>query len=111
MTKSIETKRELAKKRVAEYKGFFRHLKVFIFINGLFYLFKTGWLESIMPEGFPQEAYYFDWVDLNVIIWGVILIVHGLTLYRHRLTFLKKWEDRQIRKYMDQDREETKKYR
>ena len=111
MTRSVETKRELAKKRVEEYKGFFRHLKVFIVVNGILYLFNSGWLESIMPEWFPQEAYYFDWVNFNVLIWGVILLVHGLTLYRHKLTFLKKWEDRQIKKYMEKDRDETTKYR
>ena len=111
MTRSINTKRELAQKRVAEIKGFFRHLKIFLIINGLLFVLKKGWLASFLPEWFPEEAYYFDWVDLNILIWGLILLVHGLTLYRHKLTFLKKWEDRQIQKYMDKDREESGKYR
>jgi len=111
MTQSMETKRELAKKRVAEIKGFFRHLKIFIIINGLLYVLKKGWLLPILPGGFPQETYYFDWVNLNILVWGLILAVHGLTLYRHKLTFLKKWEDRQIQKYMDEEQSKSKKYK
>lgn len=111
MEKSIETKRELAKKRVAEIKGFFRHLKIFLVVNGGLFILKKGWLLPLLPDGFPQETYYFEWVDLHIVIWGIILAVHGITLYRHKITFLKKWEDRQIKKYMDEERTESRKYK
>ena len=108
MTRSIETKRELAKKRVAEIKGFFRHLKIFIIVNAFLFGLHKGWLLPLIPEWFPKEAYYFDWVNLNILVWGLILAVHGLTLYRHKLTFLKKWEERQIKKYMNEEDNQTK---
>ena len=57
MIPSTETKRELAKKRVEEIKGFFRHLKGFFIVNGLIYLLKTGWLEATLPDWFPKEVY------------------------------------------------------
>ncbi|MGX1929280.1 2TM domain-containing protein [Flagellimonas sp. 2504JD4-2] len=104
-------KYERAAKRVKELKGFYNHLKIFVIINGLFYLIKSGWLTPIMPDGFPTEAYYFDWINANVAIWGIIVVIHGLTLYRHKLPFLKKWEERQIKKIMEQDQEEVKKYK
>ncbi|MEX0315023.1 MAG: 2TM domain-containing protein [Allomuricauda sp.] len=104
-------KYERATKRVKELKGFYNHLKIFVIINGLFYLIKSGWLTPIMPDGFPTEAYYFDWIDANVLIWGVIVVIHGLTLYRHKLPFVKKWEERQIKKIMEQDQEEVRKYK
>ena len=104
-------KYERATKRVKELKGFYNHLKIFVIINGLFYLIKSGWLTPIMPDGFPTEAYYFDWINANVAIWGIIVVIHGLTLYRHKLPFLKKWEERQIKKIMEQDQEEVKKYK
>lgn len=110
MTHSIETKREQAKKRVAEIKGFFRHLKVFIIINGLLYVLHKGWLLPLLPDWFPEEGYYFDWVNVNIAIWGVILAVHALTLYRHKITFLKKWEERQIKKYMEEDSSKPNKF-
>ncbi|MGD1946706.1 MAG: 2TM domain-containing protein [Croceivirga sp.] len=111
MIPSTETKRELAKKRVEEIKGFFRHLKVFIVINGSLYLLKLGWLNALLPNGFPIEPYYYDWIWMNILIWGLILAIHGLTLYRHRFTFLKKWEERQIKKYMEEEQSEAKKYK
>lgn len=111
MTQSIETKRALAKKRVEEIKGFFRHLKVFVVVNGLLFVLKMGWLQGLLPEWFPSEAYYFDWVIANIVIWGLILAVHALTLYRHRITFLKKWEERQIKKYMEEEQSESDKYK
>jgi hypothetical protein len=111
MMQSIETKKELAKKRVEEIKGFLRHLRVFLVVNGLLFVLKKGWLQSLLPEGFPKEAYYFEWVDVNIIAWGIILAIHWLTLYRHRLTFLKKWEEKQLKKYLEEEESEPKKYR
>ncbi|MET1259829.1 2TM domain-containing protein [Flagellimonas sp. DF-77] len=111
MTRSIEERRALAKKKVEEYKGFFRHLKIFLIVNGILFVMRKGWLLPLMPEWFPEEAYYFAWVDLNIIIWGAILAVHALILYRHKFTFLRKWEERQIQKYLDEEQEETKKYK
>lgn len=108
--KNSRTKFELAQARVKEIKGFFRHLKIFILVNGTLYLFKSGVLRSLLPDWFPEESYYFDWVDLNVLIWLAILLVHAITLYRHKFAFLKRWEDRQIKKYLDKDKEDHKKY-
>lgn len=103
-------KYEKAKKRVKELKGFYNHLKVFIIINGIFYLLKSGWLTQFMPEGFPTETYYFDWINSNVIIWGIILAVHAVIISWHKIPFLKNWEERKIQKFMDQEREESEKY-
>lgn len=100
-----------ATKRVKELKGFYNHLKIFIVVNGLLYLIKSGLLTPLMPEGFPAETYYFDWIHGNFIIWGLIIVVHALILFRHKLPFLKKWEERQIQKFMEQDQEERGKYK
>ena len=108
MTQHIETKRKLAKKRVEEIKGFIRHLKIFIIVNGFLFILQKGWLSPLLPDWFPDEAYYFDWVNVNILVWGVLLAVHALTLYRHKFTFLQKWEAKHIQKYMDEDRELTK---
>ena len=102
------TKYERAKKRVQELKGFYNHVKIFILVNGILYLLKSEWLIPFMPEGFPTEAYFFNWIDLNVLIWGLIVLVHALITFRNKFPFLKDWEERQIKKYMDRDREEAK---
>ena len=99
-----------AQNRVKELKGFYNHLKIFVIVNTLLYLVKSGVLNSWMPKGFPSQSYYFDWVHINFIIWGLIILVHALILYRHNLPFLKKWEEKQIEKYIEKDKEETDKY-
>lgn len=108
---SLEQKRERAKKKVKVLKGFYDHLKIFILINGLLYLAKSGLLNRFMPEDFQLEAYFFGWLDLNLIIWAVILFVHFIVVFYNKVPFSKKWEARQIQKYMDKDREEVQKYK
>ncbi|WP_437394994.1 2TM domain-containing protein [Flagellimonas lutimaris] len=99
--------RETAKKRVKELKGYYSHITIFVIVNGILYLLKTGVLTSLLPEAFPKESYYYDWINANVIIWALILVVHTLILFRDKFTFVKKWEQRQIQKYMDEDNGET----
>ena len=102
---------ERASKRVKELKGFYRHIMVFLVVNGFFYLMKSGVLTPFMPEGFPTEHYYYDWINANVLIWGFILAVHAVITFRSKLPFIKKWEERQIQKYMEEDRGSMDKYK
>ena len=111
MTPSQETKRELAQKRVVELKGFFRHLRIFVIVNGILFAMRMGWLIPVLPDWFPTEQYYFQWVNLNIAIWAVILAVHALTLFRHKFTPFKKWEERKIKEFMDKEGTESKKYK
>jgi len=108
---NFENKYERAAKRVKELKGFYRHLKIFVIVNGVLFLLKSGILHSTLPDGFPTEPYYYDWINANLLIWGVILLVHALYTFRYKLTFLKKWEERQIQKYMEEDQSETNDYK
>jgi len=103
-------KQQRAIKRVKELKDFYRHIRIFILVNGTFYLFKSGWLTRFLPEWFPKEDYYFSWIDSNVLIWGLILLFHCLYTYRNNLPFVKSWEKRKIQEFIDKDRNETKKY-
>lgn len=104
------TARESAKKRIKELKGYYSHITIFVVVNGILLLLKTGVLTSLLPEAFPKESYYYDWINANILIWGLILVVHTLILFRHKFTFFKKWEERQIQKYMDEDSGKIDKY-
>ena len=108
--KQLESKYERAKKRVKELKGLYDHIKIFLVINGILYLFRSGWLDFLIPDGFPLKPYYFDWVHANVLIWLTILGVHALYVYRNKWPFLKNWEERQIKKYMEEEQNETNKF-
>lgn len=105
-----ERKYKRATKRVKELKGFYDHLKIFFIVNGALLLIKSGWLNSWLPEGFPTGAYYFDWITTNLFIWLFILVVHFILLHRNKWAFTKKWEERQLQKFMEQDQDEHKKY-
>ncbi|GLU44322.1 2TM domain-containing protein [Allomuricauda sp. NBRC 101325] len=96
---------EAAKKRVKELQGYYRHILIFVLVNGFLLLLQSGVLFKVMPDWFPTETYYFDWVNSNILFWGLILVVHTLVVFRHKFPFLKKWEERQIQKYMQEDEE------
>ncbi|GGG47990.1 hypothetical protein GCM10011414_17180 [Croceivirga lutea] len=105
---SFENKYERAKKRVDELKALFRHIKVFALINGFFYLFKLGVFNRFIPEFLTSEPSFYSWVDINLLIWGVILIVHAVYVYRDKVPLLKKWEARQIQKILDKEKLDNK---
>ncbi|MER3376615.1 MAG: 2TM domain-containing protein [Allomuricauda sp.] len=108
---NLENKYAKASKRVKELKDFYRHVLIFVAVNAFLYLMKSGVLQSFLPEGFPLKPYYFNWVDIHLVIWIAILAVHAAYLFRYKLTFLQKWEERQIQKYLEKEENETKKYR
>lgn len=108
---NLDDKYERAAKRVKELKSLYRHIKIFVVVNGILYLLKSGLLNPFMPEGFPTEHYYFDWVNSNVFIWGLILAVHALYTFRYKIPFLQKWEERQIQKYIEREDEEMGKFK
>ena len=100
-------RREAAKKKVEEIKSFYGHLRAYIIINVLLILLQTELVDFILARNKDMDPGFFDWVNINIIItpllWGIGLAFHGLYVYRHKLTFFKKWEERQIRKFMEED--------
>lgn len=104
------SKFERATKRVKELKGFYNHLKIFFIVNGTLLLIKSGWLHRWLPDSFPVETYYFDWINVNILIWLFILLVHFILLQRNKWAFTKNWEQKQLQKFMEKEREEEKPY-
>ena len=100
-------RRERAQKKVDEIKSFYAHLRGYIIVNILLLLLQTEFVDYIMDRNENLDPAFFEWVDLNIlltpILWGIGLAIHGLYVYRHKLTFLKSWEERQIRKFMEED--------
>jgi len=105
---------ERARKRVKELKGFYDHLKGFIIVNLLLILAVRGVLNYMSGKGEIIGTNILEWMNLNMIItpglWGIGLIIHGLVVYRHKFTFLKKWEEKQIKKYIEEEQRNSDKY-
>lgn len=100
------SKMERAKKQVAAMKGFYSHLFVYLSVNiGLILLYSvyrfvnTGYYD-ILEVGFRK------WVDWNILFtplfWGIGLFFHWVCVFGRKPSFLRKWEERQIKKYMEE---------
>lgn len=116
MTKEIDyyERREKAKKRVEEIKGFFNHVRVYIIINLLLILIRGDFLEFVIGNTENADPGFLSWLDFNIvltpILWGIGLLIHGIVVYRHKFKFFKKWEERQIRKYLEEEENNTNLY-
>ncbi|WP_299120804.1 2TM domain-containing protein [uncultured Tenacibaculum sp.] len=90
-----------AKKRVEDIKKFYKHLTFYILINLVFIgyrIFKDIDYGSTFIEAFTDISNYkiFFW-------WGVILILHGVSVFGKDLLFNKEWEEKKVREYMDKN--------
>lgn len=103
-----------AKKKVAGLKSFHTHLRAYIIVNLLILLLRSRFLNSLIEgsEQFdPQFLYWLDWnIILTPLLWGIGLAFHGLYAYQYKFKFLKNWEERQIRKYMEDEETDINRY-
>ena len=100
MTKYSDDKYGRAKKRVDELKGFYIHLAIYLIING-FILIQI----ALNTDNFWHWGHF-----LTPFFWGFGLAIHAAITFKFNPFFGKDWEERQIKKYMDKDREEAEKF-
>ncbi|WP_034059783.1 2TM domain-containing protein [Lacinutrix jangbogonensis] len=97
-TNQIYQKRlEHAKHRVKKIKGFYTHLLIFITIN-LFFVFLN--IENLEPG----ESYFQIHNFLTLSLWGIGIIIHGLTVFLPSFILGSDWEERKIKKIMEKDK-------
>lgn len=94
-----------ARKRVEALKGFYNHLKVFIVANVLLIVAKLSlerWLTDIIEDPGAER-----WLDINIfltpVLWGVGLLIHGIYVYRHKFTFVKRWEEKKLKELLEDE--------
>ncbi len=96
-----QEKLKRAKKRVEELKGFYIHFSIYIVINAF-----------ILVNIYLNTDYFWQWHHFFTLIgWGIGVGFHGAKVFGFNPMFGKKWEERQIQKYIDKDKEEMKKYK
>ena len=83
---------ERAKKRVKAIKGFYIHAMVYVLVNGLILLLKFQKNDDIE---------FHDW---GIGLWGIGLLIHGLSVFLPNFIFGKDWEEKKIRELMDKDK-------
>ena len=102
------SKLERAKKRVAELKGFFIHFMVYIFINVMITVVVSV---SLMYNGYSLWEAISNFGSFSTwLFWGIGLGFHAIKVFSYNPFFNKEWEERQIQKYLDEDKQESEKY-
>ena len=95
-----------AKKKVAEIKGFYTHLTIYSLVNTFILLTAAG-LFSSNGVSFDSTSWpHF----ISPVIWGIGLLFHGLYVFQFKSGFIRKWEERKIKEFMEKDMEELRKF-
>lgn len=91
-----------AKKRVKQVKGFYIHALVFVLVNAFIIMMKV--INGQHVAGEPQiKISQF----LTIIIWGVGLVAHGLSVFLPNFILGKNWEEKKIRELMDKGKNQS----
>ena len=89
-----------AKKRVDEIKAFYIHAIVYVLVNA--FILVNIYLKS---NDFWQWSHFF-----TLFGWGIGLAFHAGKAFRFNPFFGKGWEERQIQKYIDEDKKQMDKF-
>lgn len=96
---------EIAKKRVKKERDFYIHLAIYVAINIAILFFKDRLLYFI--DASEKDAEFFQWWNFSNIItplvWGIGLFSHWLWAFEKIFVFSKDWEERKIKKMMEDD--------
>ena len=91
-----------AKKRIKQIKGFYIHALVFVLVNVFIIIMKVINGEHIAGEPQIKISQF-----LSLILWGVGLIVHGLSVFLPNFILGKDWEEKKIREIMEKNKNQS----
>ena len=77
-----------ARERVAQIKGFYTHLIIFVAVLILLFAIDAS----------TGGNWWVQWVFLG---WGIGVLAHAFAVFGSAPQFLSKWEERKVREYMD----------
>jgi 2TM domain len=87
-----------AKQRVEDLKGFYGNLVSYILVN-LFLVF-------INLKYSPNELWFF-WPMLG---WGIGVFFHAMKVFNFFPFFGKEWEEKKMKEYIEQEKDNTNKW-
>lgn len=102
-------KQKRAKKKVEELKGFYIHFTVYVLIN---IMISTVIIVAQVHDGTGIVDAIFNFGTISTwLFWGIGVFFHATKVFQYNPFFNKNWEEKQIKKFMEQDRQEAEKYR
>lgn len=108
MNEPKESKLDRAIKQVKEIKGWYNHLIIYCIVNILLQLFYSGVFGA---EQFTLHVPF--WARfITPVFWGLGIAGHGIYVFRGRFikNLFKSWEDKQIKKILEDDEKEAVKW-
>lgn len=108
--KDMETiKYERAKKKVNCLKGFYNHLAIFLIVNLVILLIRLELIPIIYINA--EDTNIQSWLDWNTygitLVWGIVLLVHGLWVFQNKVTILKNWEEKKVKNLVEKEEKES----
>ncbi|WP_291967860.1 2TM domain-containing protein [Maribacter sp.] len=99
------SKYERAKAKVESIKRLYNHFLVFLFINVILYFLRHKFVFILVSKDALGNPEFLDWINWNVygttIVWGIILVIHAIFVLGNIFWYIKKWEERMIKKYIN----------
>lgn len=93
-----------AQRKVDRIKGFYRHLAVYMIVNSVMLLIKNDFRFFLVNDRSVEGLNFLEWINWNVygsiILWGIGLLIHAISVFVKNPFLGKEWEARQIQKYM-----------
>ncbi len=94
-----------AQKRIKELKWFYNHLIIYIICSIVLYILSAKdilFINIISPK-ILNNIELVKWINWNLfgtqIFWGIAVFFHALCVFK--IPFIKKWEEKQIQKYIN----------
>ena len=103
-----------AQKRVKEIKGFYNHLTAYIVVNAALIFIRIPIVVFFADRlGDQADQGFFEWLNWNVLItpllWGIGLFIHFIVVFGRKSGFIRNWEERKIREFMQEEDERSRK--
>ena len=87
-----------AKKKVTKLKVFYIHLCAYIVVLCL-----VIYNYVIIEENEYMQA--IIWLNSSIMImWGIVILIQGWTTFRGQILFGKRWEDKKVREFLDEEK-------
>ena len=84
-------KYESARKQVEEEKSFYTHLIIYVLVIGAFWIFNA----------MNDKGHW--WAFWPTFGWGIGLSFHAFGVFGKNAVFGKRWEERRMKKLMDEE--------
>lgn len=107
MENTRSTAYQRAVEKVNRIKGFYKHLTAYLIVNAIIVWEGLQGIELLEMKVSDVDPAFLEWLFYNVfsvpVLWGIGLIIHALRVFGPNMKFVKEWEERQIRKWMERD--------